>query len=184
MHIFPSFLQRPQKVLFSHQDPDEHIEVLLRQHWFSLVPVFFTTLFLILVPFFISFLISYFGFLPITLPENLKISFWTLWYLMILIYLIEKFLFWYFNVFILTNKHLVDIDFNSLLSQKMVQFQLGDVESAQAKTKGIFSTYLGFGDVEIQTEATSQLARLDMVPRPREVADLINSFKERFKNAS
>ena len=50
------------------------------------------------------------------------------WYLMIIMFVMEKILYWYYSVFIVTNERLVDIDFYNLMYRMVTYANLNHIE--------------------------------------------------------
>lgn len=184
MHLkfFPAYFDRPDKIRFSEQEEDEVIELMLRQHWIVNVPwIFFATLAIIL-PFLLFNYRSVLGLDFIVLaPPQLLAAVLTLWYLLILAYIIENFLHWYFNIYIVTNMHLIDVDFESLLGRNVIEAGIEQVESASAKIMGIIQSLFNFGDVVVETAAKTQAITFAKVPYPDLVVDRINDLKEQIR---
>ena len=177
--LFPSFYDCPAKIRLVHQEVDEHIELFLRQHWIKNVPWVITAIIGLLVPVFLpaaeQFLSSITTF---SIPVDLYISFTILWYMFILAYIIESFLHWYFNIYIVTNKHLVDINFWNLLYRDITEVRIDDVESARTHIRGVLGPLFNFGDVVIETAAERQNIQFLQVPNPDIVAERVQDLRE------
>ncbi len=176
--LFPSFFEKPEHISFFEQDADENIVLFLRRHWFTNVGWIVTALLLILLPFFLATLSAYAVFqLPISIPLNILQGALLLWYMIIFSYILESFLSWYFNIYIVTNKHLVQVQFDSLLSRKVIQSQLEDIQGVSAGIKGIFGSLFNFGDVHIETAAYHENILFTKVPFPDIVANTIEELQ-------
>lgn len=187
MHLafFPSFFDRPVGFRFIQQETDEKIELMLRQHWVVNVPWIVTSLIMFILPVLLLELDSRLGFdFFLKIPGNIILGSLILWYLLILAYVIEKFLHWYFNIYIVTNRHLVDINFYSLLNRDITEIQLGDIESSRSRMTGIIRSLFNFGDVVVQTAAKMHEIDFTDVPRPDFVADRIQDLQEGVSNDS
>lgn len=177
--FFPSFFDRPTKMRFAEQEVDEIIELLLRQHWVVNVPWIFYSILAILLPFVVYNLRNLIG-IPFigAAPVSLQIAVLTVWYLIILAYAIESFLHWYFNIYIVTNQHLVDVDLESLLSPKVTEAEVADIQSAAFDVKGLIRSFFNFGNVVIQTAAESQQITFNNIPYPAQVVDRVNDLRQ------
>lgn len=103
--------------------------------------------------------------------------------MLILAYVIERALHWYFNVYIITNKHLVDINFYSLLNSQTTEVEIKDVESTAVSIKGVIPPLFNFGDIVVQTAAETQQITFKRVPLPYQVADRISDLSEKVRHA-
>ncbi|MBI2600518.1 PH domain-containing protein [Candidatus Daviesbacteria bacterium] len=172
MHLF-SYLENPHNISFEGQDNDEKILLVLRAHPITNLGWIFFAILVFSVPFLVPQLIVLTG---ITLPniaEEILLGFLIINYLLVLVIVFEGFLYWYFNVSILTNKRIIDIDFESLLYKKVDLAPLSNVEEANSHVKGIIGTVFNFGDVLIQTAGASVGIDLKNVPDPHKVADRV-----------
>lgn len=183
MHLlFPSFFDRPTRMRFADQEEDEVIELLLRQHWVTNIPWIFITILLLLVPFIAAWYIPFSGIsIPPDLPLFIIPATLTLWYLFVTVYVIENFLHWYFNIYIVTNLHLVDVNFDSLLHRDILEAGIENVESASSKIGGIIRSLFNYGDVFVETAAKEQVITFNAVPYPDRVVDRINDLKRLMK---
>lgn len=176
--LFPSLFDHPTKIRFVEQETDEVIELLLRQHWVTNVPWIFFSLIAFILPAILLQLDQGLGInFSQSIPLNILIEGLVIWYLLILAFVIEKFLHWYFNVYIVTNIHLIDINFETLLNRSIVEAGLENVESASSRISGIIRSLFRYGDVIVQTAAESQQITFDAVPNPDFVTDRINDLR-------
>lgn len=176
--IFPAFFDRPSHIRFDKQEPNEIIELFLRKHWVTNVPWILISFFLAILPFLIVFtdVALNLGFTT-NLPANLSIGFIIIWYMMLSAYMIENFLYWYYNIYIVTNQNIVDINYSSLLARSVVEVKLADVESQKSSIKGVVRQLFNFGNVIIETAAENQRIEFIDVPKPDLVADRVQDLK-------
>lgn len=176
--LFPSFFEKPQKITFAEQEKNEVIELFLRQHPIVNIPWILTALFAaVLAPLVLS-LDQSLGFnFTINIPTKILIAGLILYYLLILAYVVEQFLHWYFNIYIVTNIHIVDVDFDSLLYRNITEINLTDIETVSAKVAGVFGSLFNYGDVNVETAAKMQAVTFLRVPRPDFVADRIEDLR-------
>jgi len=91
---------------------------------------------------------------------------------MMLFGLIE-FIDFYFDLHIVTDRRLVDIDQHRLFNRTVSELLLDDIQDVKAKSKGILATFFDFGDVMIQTAGTQANFEFTDVHHPNEVAAII-----------
>lgn len=176
--FFPALFDKPDGIKYGEQEPNEVIELMLRRHWVTNIPWIITSLFLFALPAIIlaldqSFNINFIAQLPVTLILGTLI----LWYLIILGYILEQFLYWYYNIYIVTNFHIIDIDFFSLLYRRVTESELTDIQSTSSKIAGIIASLFNFGDVVIETAAKDQGIEFSDVPQPDFVADRVEELR-------
>lgn len=175
--FFPALFDHPTNISFAEQEADETIILFLRQHPIVNIPWILASLIASILPVVFIQLDTIFnaGFFS-NIPNSLLIAGLIIYYLLILGYAIEQFLHWYFNIYIVTNKHIVDVDFDSLLYRKITEINLTDIESVNNKIVGIFASLFNFGNVNVETAATRQAVVFIKVPRPDFVADTIQDL--------
>jgi len=170
---FSSFLVHPKILTFPERDTDEEIYLALRPHWFTNFKWLVLTAIMLLIPF----LFKYLSFLNI-LPINYQFEITLFWFLLTFLYAFEKFLSWYFNVFIVTSQRVVDIDFHNMLNKHFAEADLDAIQDVSSSVKGIFGTFLNFGDVLIQTASEINQINFEQVPCPEKVIKLIRELRE------
>lgn len=179
MHFgfFPSFFDKPANISFEHQEVDESIELFLRQHWIvNIAWIFIAAAGVFLPPVLLKldqmFNTNFF----LQIPLQISTGGFIVWYMLLAAFVIENFLSWYFNIYIVTNMHLVDINFHSLISRDITEVETKDVQSQSAHRKGVLGALFDFGDVFIETAAERQRIEFRNVPKPDLVADRIQDL--------
>lgn len=169
----PAFIENPTGVKFQGQDADEQILLLLRAHPITNLKWIIPALTLFFLPFFLPAIVSALNIDFPSLPNPDILVLLVINYLLVLAITFEGFLYWYFNVYLVTDKNLVDIDFHSILFKNIDVAPLRNVEDVSSSISGILASIFNFGDVLIQTAgATKNIDFLD-VPSPDRVADFI-----------
>jgi len=177
--LFPSFFDRPIYTRLAHQEKDEHIELFLRRHWVTNLPWILFVVLALVLPVFFPLLNQFLeSIILLELPGDLISSVLIIWYLLILAYTIEQFLHWYFNIYIVTNRHLVDINFVSLMYRDITEASLADVESARSRIQGVAGALFNFGNVTTETAAKAQAIEFLSIPKPDFVADRIQDLQQ------
>lgn len=171
-HPLAAFLVKPRDVRFEAQEKNEEILLLLRRHPITNLPwiLFFLAL-LLVPPIFLPLLISLEIIPP--LPASLRLIITLFWYLGSFGFFLVNFLLWYFNVNLVTNKRIIDIDFLYLLYKETTATRLTQVEDVTYKMGGIIRTIFDFGDVFVHTAGPEQNIEFLGVPNPAEVVKTI-----------
>ena len=176
--FFPAFFDRPEHISFAEQETNERIELFLRQHWFTNVGWILSTIIAFLVP---PLLITLDASLSFNLlrgvPTEVLIGALIIWYMLVVAYATQSFLYWYYNIYIVTNFHLVDVDFLNLLFRQVTEIELKDVESVRNQIGGVIQPLFNYGDVIIETAAKDQSEVFEDVPKPDLVADRIEDLR-------
>ena len=149
---FSTFALSPMGISFDSQEAGEEIILLLRAHSITLLPAAVFILFLLSMPVILFNILGFFSLSPIFLLTPIQLLLILIfWYLLVFAYAIYRFIFWYFNVYILTNERIIDFDFRGILHKQTAFAKLNQVQDVTPKMVGFFSTFFNFGDIYIQT---------------------------------
>jgi len=89
-----------------------------------------------------------------------------------------NFLNWFFNIGIVTNKRIFDIDFHSLIQKEVTATEINDVQEVTSKTTGFFSSFFNFGNIFVQTAGKEVNIEFLQIPQPIRAAKIINELRE------
>ena len=175
-----AFLVYPENVRFQTQQDDEQIIFLLRKHWITNISWIVFVLILIALPFL---------FLPIlrqsifisSLPDSYVLIGFLGWYLVVFGFSLVKFLVWYFNIYLVTDERIVDVDFYNLLYKKLSSCRISKIQDVTFKLGGVIRSLFDFGDIFIQTAGTENNFEFEAVPHPEEVVRKIGDLSEHFE---
>ena len=175
-HSFSSSLVMPKVLTFAEKNEDEIILIALRSHWFTNVSWIITSIIMFFVP-------TIFKYIPTQLfTGNLQIIIFLSWYIMIFAYSFEQFLSWYFDLYLITNHRVVDIDFNNLLDKKFSEADLSKIQDVTSRVSGVSQTFFNYGTVLIQTAAEKNVIVFDKVPQPDKVVKVLQDLRHLAEN--
>ena len=166
--------------LFPGQQDDEEIVLLVREHWLYLLGRVLIWLV------FVAALFWFDSYAPANFPEiyqqpmvaytdlikNIYVTFLVL----------GLFMLWtvyYLNVWIITNKRVVDIRQAGIFNQRISELTLPNIEDITSDTSGILGTFFSFGDVEIQTAGEKEHFEFIKVPDPKGIERLIFNLMDK-----
>ena len=169
--LLTSFASFPTKVCFETQDDKEEVVLFLRQH-----PIVNVTWILIVI--FMSVIPSIFGFFPpyANLPANFQFVITMGWYMFVFGYALAKFMGWFFNIYILTDERVVDVDFQNIFFRKISTAKIEEIQDINIQSSGSFETFFGYGSIFIQTAAEVSQFEFMLVPNPDKVGKIINQM--------
>lgn len=175
---FAAYAELPRGVTYQDQESDEIIEILLRRHPITNLRWQIPALLAILLPLlFIAVPLEPLGLEALyQVPAHIRVILLLFWYLVVAGYAIENFLIWYFNVYFVTNKRVVDVDFNGLMHYSSNEVALHQIQDVEHKQVGIWQMLFRYGTVHIQTSATKQNLDFEKVPLPARVADIVTDL--------
>src|SRR3990167_233922 len=173
-----TFAILPKDIRFETQEESEEIIIFLRQHFVVNAGWIFASIILGLLPAVVQIVLSGTDLIP-PLPACYYVVLPALWYLGLFGYIFVNFLHWYFNIYIVTNERVVDIDWVSLLYKHFASTRLDKVQDVSYKQAGILDLFFNFGHVYIQTAGSDQNFEFAAVPKPDVVVRQINELVEK-----
>ena len=159
-------------IRFETQEPEEKILMILRRHWITNIP----WVFIGLVLFFSPLVLGSFPLLA-SFPSKFQFVFVVVWYLVLLMYVFEKFLTWFFNLTIITDERIVDVDFINLTTKKVSDCDLDKIQDVSFTNSGAIGTIFNFGNVLVQTAAELVEFVFEDVPNPAKVAEVLQHLR-------
>lgn len=155
-------------VRFESQLSDEKAYILVRKHPITFVPWIITSIVLSLIPLFANVVLVQI----LNIPQIIFINFF--WYSMVFSYVFVNILVWLFNVGIITNRRIIDIDYTTIINKEFTGTSLEDVTDATGRTSGFIRSLYNYGDVFVQTAGSAQNIDFHAVPNPSNVVSVIN----------
>ena len=171
VHPLASFIASPRKWRFETQEKGEKIILLLRRHWLTNVGWLLGAVVLLILPQFIFLLFS-FG----ALPLRFKLIGTLIWYLVWGGFVFERFLNWFFNVFIITDERIVDFDFYGLIYKEISDAKIEHIQDVTYRVGGFLRNLFDFGSVFVQTAAQVPQFEFHDVPQPARVAKVLREL--------
>ncbi|MDD3532289.1 MAG: PH domain-containing protein, partial [Candidatus Shapirobacteria bacterium] len=163
----------PKGVRFANKDKDEEALVVLRRHpatnasWVILTIIMFFALSF-------NFHFNWLGSLPVSLQLTSNYA----WLVLTLLVAWSGFLSWYFNVSVISDKRIVDVDFHDLIYREVSDANLEKIEDVTHNMGGLFGIIFNFGDIYIQTAGAKPQIEFLKVPHPAEVASILRKLRE------
>lgn len=171
-----AFSLYPDDVDFETKEGEEKIILLLRQHPIVNVKWIVVTILMIFVPT----VARFFGILEL-LPVGFELVVTLAWYLVTMVYALENFLSWYFNVYFVTDDRIIDVDFYNLIDKRVSDAAINKIQDVSYTTAGVLGTLLNFGDVLIQTASEVTEFSFESVPNPEKVSKILDDLKHNMK---
>ncbi len=165
-------------VKFIQKQQDEEVVLMLRAHPITNFKWIVTVILALLLP---EILIA-FGALA-EIPFRVVFVGRLVWYLMMLGFSFEKFLSWYYSVFIVTNERVIDIDFVNLLYRVVSYANLDHIEEPAMVAGGFIRSIFKYGDVSVATAAEKSTIEAMGVPHPDKVIRIVSELAEDYERA-
>lgn len=175
---FKAFTALPSDIRFETQEADEKIILLLRRHWVTNLHWLVLGVIFILAPTVIFPALSFlrvFNFIPGPFQMVALIGF----YVFIFTYIFISYLSWYFNVYILTDRRVIDVDFYNLLYKEVSSCEINKIQDVTYQVNGAFKIFFDYGTVFIQTAGEEKNLEFEMVPKPALVVKKLTELIEK-----
>jgi uncharacterized membrane protein YdbT with pleckstrin-like domain len=184
--ILGSLVVKPPQTRFESQDDDEVIVIMGRRHFVTNLKWLALSCFAFFVPLF-------WGEFPMVkvLDASTNSVLSIVWYSVLLFYVVQNLILWFYNVYIITNERLVDVDFFGLLYKNINVTQIGKVEDVNYSQRGIFAGFFNYGDVVVQTASEQRsddrseksAFTFDHVANPDLVVKIVSELMEKDNEA-
>lgn len=186
-HRFASFCTHPLGLSFENQESDEKILLFLRKHFVTNLSWIIIAIFLIFIPLFLAVIFSMIkiNIFPFFIPSGFILVTTLFYYLGIAMYAFIKFIMWFYDVGIVTQKKVIDVDFEDIIHHDVAITKLSLVQDVIYEQTGPIRSFLNFGDVFIQTAGNNPNFDFLAVPQPGNVIHIIQDLigKEPHPNA-
>lgn len=175
MGLLTAYAERPKGLKFETQHEGEEVIVFMRPHFATNIPWISAVVLLALAPFgIIPFLLTLVG-IP-DIPFKYYLVGVAFWYLATFGYALLNFTLWYYNIYIVTNERIIDIDFLQLLYKRFSEARLTNVEDVTYTAGGFFAALFNYGDVHIQTAGQVNNFEFHYIPKPAQVVKIIGGL--------
>jgi hypothetical protein len=167
-----AFNYYPDHAKFIAADAQEKIILILRRHPITNLKWILVALVMVMAPFMASFLPQI-----NLLPAGYQLVGMMIWYLITMAFVIEEFLSWYFNVDIVTDERVFDVDFVNLIYREITDANIDQIQDVTVQVGGVIRTMFDYGNVLIQTAAEIPQIEFMAVPKPDIVAQILRELR-------
>jgi len=169
--LLTSYRSFPVHINFETQEDEEVVILFMRQHpvvnlsWIALC------IFLLLLPPLFEFFPPY-----AALPSAYQLVMSMIFYLFVAGLALSRFMAWFFNIYIVTDERVVDVDFINLFYRVISTAKIEEIQDLSVVQSGVWETFFNYGKVEIQTAAEVTQFEFAAVPRPDKVGKILNQM--------
>lgn len=166
-----------KKIFFQTQDPDEKIIRIIHRHPLTLIKEMFFVVALILIS--LTAMVFYFEY--------------NIWYVFVIAFVIFLFsiitafytyFVWEKDVFVITDKRVVDVEQKSLFIKSQKEAPIDKIQDVSFNINGILGSLFRYGDIKIQTASDTSLCLGD-ISHPEQIQRVIfDLIKIREEDAS
>lgn len=176
-HPFTAFHRFPEGIAFENQEKDEKIHLFIRKHFITNVNWILATVAFALIPLVMLLLQSILMIDLSAIPDDVVLIFLLFYYLIIAGFALTSYVTWFYNIGLVTNLRVVDVDITSIQHKNVAATALSDIVDVEYTQKGFLGNILNYGDVHMQTEGLKPNFEYLSVPRPAQIADIITDLK-------
>lgn len=178
MNPLTAFAVNPTSLRFETQEETEKVILFLRQHFIVNVPWILITILLVIAPTVIFPRLFHALSLNVTFPASYYVIGTMFWYLATFGFALASFIGWFFNIYIVTNERIVDIDFFYLLYKKFSEAELTKIQDINYTSGGILAAIFNYGDVVVETAGELPNIDFESIPYPEKVVETIRELTE------
>ncbi|MBI2612453.1 hypothetical protein HYW59_01410 [Candidatus Kaiserbacteria bacterium] len=164
--------------------PDEQILVKTRKHWVILLRDLGGTVAIGIAPFVLLGILTLPGILPLDNRVFLhSLAFIEIvWVLLIWLALFALWTNYYLDIWIVTNRRIVNVDQVNLFRRAVTTWQFENIQEITTETQNPIQSFLDYGLIYIRTAGpTEKHARMEGIPRPDEISALMLKQMEKYR---
>ncbi|MFZ2664130.1 MAG: hypothetical protein WAX66_02105 [Patescibacteria group bacterium] len=172
--ILRSFIKNPPNTSYQGRDNNEHIILIVRKSLIAIYKWVFAFILLLIIPVFLIPKLSSLEYNGYAVFSDSFIRCLTaFWYLFSIGITFQNFLNWYFEVLLVTNKKVVDID---CACTNISETTLNNIQDVTSKINKGWEQILNIGSIYIQTAAEREEFEFDTIDNPSFVRDAISDL--------
>ena len=162
------------------QRQGEKVVSQLRRHWFIFFQIFlaYAVLFLLPLPLYFFILLDLPELLALELTSAVLAVLLFSYYLSMLIFGLTVWTDNYLDGWTITTQRIINREQLSLFNRVTAELDLDQIQDITVKQKGFLSTILDYGYVYIQTAGEKERFIFKQVPRPHQIARIIEQIKD------
>lgn len=170
--LFKSFIKEPENTSYEGEDDDETVKVLVRRSLLTVIHWVITSIIFFMVPLFLIPFLAKLQYNGAHVFGGLFLMCLTLfWYIFLFGFILQCFFDWYFDVFLVTSKKIVDIDNNCT---NISETPLRNVQDITSKIYGIWGQVFNLGSIFLQTAGETDEFEFEMLDDPSTIRDEIS----------
>ena len=163
----------PKDAEYEAQNKNEIIVYIVRQHVIVMLLPVFQFLGMVILPIVIILILASLDVELLASSSSVILALVIFWYIFTLTFAMQAYLRWYYNVFIITNERIIDIDVDSITSSRTSGSSIDKIEDVSIEQTAFLQNVFDFGNVSFQTAASRGEFEMPNVPRPRILQDTI-----------
>lgn len=172
---FSSLCEYPEGIRFAYQESDEQIILLLRRHFITNLPWIASAFLLAIIPpFTLPFLPSILPFINLSIFTEFSVVLF--YYLALFGFVFTNFSLWYFQISLVTNKRVVDVDVAGVLFRHVSETKLEAIQDVSYSQYGLIRSIFNYGEVLVQTAGELPNFEFENAPNPTKVIRIVGDL--------
>ena len=155
----------------------EEIIAKVHKHWWFFALRIVLVVFVLVVPLLLWILVRDFG-LAVLAGTSISalVALGALWALVGWIMFWQFWTLYYMDVWIVTNKRLIDIDYIAFFDRNIAILRLERIQDLTIKVDSVFGNLLGFGTLVVQTAGSDKEFKVEQISHPDKLRDIISRY--------
>ncbi|MGI8420559.1 MAG: hypothetical protein ACR2LN_08050, partial [Candidatus Levyibacteriota bacterium] len=176
--LFSAYCANPTGVRFINQEDDEQVVLFLRRHFITNIPWIGSALFLLFVPPLFFWVLNATSFTMFIFSHQFILMVVAFYYALVLNFALINFISWFYNVGLVTQKRVIDLDSTNILNHNLSETNVANIVDVSFTQRGFFQSFFNYGDVHIILENVGSQFVFNAAPKPDKVADIISDLKQ------
>ena len=162
----------PKGVSFSNTEKDEVVVLVVRHHWTGLISAMVLAVFVLFLPFILSFVTDTW-FERVFSLVAFNTGMFIFFIMLSITIVLDAFYKLFFEMNVLTTSRIIDLDFVSIMTHRLSETTYDQVQDVSYSPAGPLASLFNYGDLYIQTAASKNEFHFDKITRPTDVQDTI-----------
>lgn len=164
---------------FPGKQEGEKVIIFARRHWIAFLPDTVVATVAALVPIIILVALSALGYAPFQDTARIvTVLLVPSYYLTLATWLFIRWLDYYLDIAIVTDRRILDIDQYGLFRRRISELNHEVVQDVSTEKDGPLQTFFNFGSVVVQTAGERENFQFSTIPQPDKIAEKINEMQQ------
>jgi hypothetical protein len=161
--------------MYIAMEEGEEVVLKLHRHWIFIAVRIVVLSFLLVAPMLMINLLVRIGIIDVSgVSIAARMTLWALWVLVLWALFWQFWTTYYMDVWVVTNKRIIDITYLRLFDRNIAIIHLDRVQDITTHIQGIIGTLLRYGAVRIQSAGTDRPFIIDQIANPEALRDTIS----------
>lgn len=176
VHLFSSFCKNPDGISFQTQEDGEKVLLFFRRDFMTNAKWILIGIFLAVLPFLLLIAQQLFKNPFPFLSLKFYLVLFVFYYLVVATYLYINFITWYYNVALITDRRVIDVDFSGLVYKDVATTKLSLVQDVSYVQVGVIRSFFDYGNILIQTAGSLDNFTFESAPDPEEIVHVVEEL--------